>query len=85
MAFRMGGLLGSAIGVLLLSVHGHAYLAQGYGGWLVLGPRGDREIITASGFPDHFNSVLAPVMLPFAARGHRPGPALISFEATGSI
>jgi MFS family permease len=79
MAFGMAGFwLGH--GVLLLSVMGMLFGA-GYGGLLVLGPVVTGNYFGERAFPI-INSVLAPVMLPFAAAA--PAGAGYIFEATGS-
>lgn len=79
MAFGMAGFwLGH--GILLLSAMGMLFGA-GYGGLLVLGPVVTGNYYGERAFPI-INSVLAPVMLPFAAAA--PAGAGYIFEATGS-
>ena len=79
MAFGMTGFwLGH--GVILLSIMGMLFGA-GYGGLLVLGPVVTGNYYGERAFPI-INSVLAPVMLPFAAAA--PAGAGYIFEATGS-
>ncbi len=67
-------------GVILLSAMGMIFGA-GYGGLLVLGPVVTGNYFGERAFPI-INSVLAPVMLPFAAAA--PAGAGYIFEATGS-
>ncbi len=67
-------------GVILLSIMGMVFGA-GYGGLLVLGPVVTGNYFGERAFPI-INSVLAPVMLPFAAAA--PAGAGYIFEATGS-
>ena len=79
MAFGMTGFwLGHS--VILLSIMGMLFGA-GYGGLLVLGPVVTGNYYGERAFPI-INSVLAPVMLPFAAAA--PAGAGYIFEATGS-
>jgi hypothetical protein len=76
------GLAGFWLGhsVWLLSVMGMLFGA-GYGGMLVLGPVVTGNYFGERAFPI-INSVLAPVMLPFAAAA--PAGAGYIFEASGS-
>jgi len=67
-------------GVILLSIMG-MFFGAGYGGLLVLGPVVTSNYYGERAFPI-INSVLAPVMLPFAAAA--PAGAGYIFEATGS-
>ncbi len=79
MAFGLAGFwLGQ--GVVLLSTMGMLFGA-GYGGMLVLGPVVTGNYYGERAFPI-INSVLAPVMLPFAAAAPAGGGYI--FEATGS-
>lgn len=79
MAFGLAGFwLGQ--GVVLLSAMGMLFGA-GYGGMLVLGPVVTGNYYGERAFPI-INSVLAPVMLPFAAAAPAGGGYI--FEATGS-
>ncbi len=79
MAFGLAGFwLGHNI--ILLSIMGMLFGA-GYGGMLVLGPVVTGNYFGERAFPI-INSVLAPVMLPFAAAA--PAGAGYIFEATGS-
>ncbi|WP_417595414.1 MFS transporter [Parasphingorhabdus sp.] len=79
MAFGLTGFwLGHS--VLLLSVMGMLFGA-GYGGMLVLGPVVTGNYYGERAFPI-INSVLAPIMLPFAAAA--PAGAGYIFEASGS-
>lgn len=67
-------------GVILLSAMGMLFGA-GYGGLLVLGPVVTGNYYGERAFPI-INSVIAPIMLPFAAAA--PAGAGFIFEATGS-
>jgi MFS family permease len=79
MAFGLAGFwLGQ--GVFLLSAMGMLFGA-GYGGMLVLGPVVTGNYYGERAFPI-INSVLAPVMLPFAAAAPAGGGYI--FESTGS-
>ncbi|MEO9599894.1 MFS transporter [Parasphingorhabdus sp.] len=79
MAFALAGFwLGN--GIFLLSTMGMLFGA-GYGGLLVLGPAMTGNYYGERAFPI-INSMIAPIMLPFAAAA--PAGAGYIFEATGS-